>query len=110
VELTKLDPERTIKSLTDKEFEIYWQAIEHNEGWEEGREDFIERWYISGVHKRRKIIYEYYIERNGGEWITKETAVALASQNRLRAILVHMKNGSMFLRPEYGTKPFETVA
>jgi hypothetical protein len=109
VRLTKFDPERTIKSLNDKEFKIYWEAIEENEGWEEGQEDFIEKWYISGVHKKRKVIYEYFIERNKGERISKETAIALASHNRLHATLVHMKNGSMFLRPEYGSNPFEMV-
>lgn len=36
VKMTKLDPNRTIKSLTDREFEIYWKAVEENEGWPRG--------------------------------------------------------------------------
>jgi hypothetical protein len=108
VKMTKLDPNRTIKSLTDKEFEIYWKAIEENEGWEVGREDFIEKWYITGVHKKRGVITEYLIEKNDGStWISKEQGLKLALEGRLHAILVHMKNGRLFLRPEFGSKSFE---
>jgi len=110
VKMTKLDPNQTIKSLTDKEFEIYWKAIEENEGWEEGREDFIQRWYITGVHKKRGVIIEFLIANNDGlTWVSKEQALKLALEGRLHAILVHAKNGGLFLRPEYGSKPFELV-
>lgn len=108
VKMTKLDPNRTIKSLSDKEFEIYWKAIEENEGWEVGREDFIVKWYITGVHKKRGVITEYLVEKNDGPiWISKEQALKLALEGRLRATLVHMKNGRLFLRPEFGSKSFE---
>jgi hypothetical protein len=73
VKLTKLDPERTIKSLNEKEFKSYWQAIEYNEGWE----DFIEKWYITGVHKKRGIITEYLIAMKKAVWVTKMDAIKL---------------------------------
>lgn len=49
----RLKTTRTIESLSDAEFDLYWQAIERNESWQVGREDFIEKWVIAGVHKRQ---------------------------------------------------------
>lgn len=110
VEITKLDSNRTIKSLTDEEFDSYWKAIEHNERWLVGTEDFIEKWYITGVHKKRGVIYEYCIKKTeGNHWISKVQAIDLSFQNRLHAVMVHLKNGLIFLRPEYGSKPFLLV-
>ncbi len=106
--MTRLNPNRTIKSLTDQEFEIYWKAIEENEGWEVGQEVFIEKWYITGVHKKRGIITEYLVETTDGPtWTPKEQALKLALEGRLHATLVHMKDGRLFLRPEFGSKSFE---
>ncbi len=51
VDRTGLDPNRTIKSLSDKEFDSFWKAVEFVEKWEEGDEEFIEKWIISGVHR-----------------------------------------------------------
>lgn len=108
VKMTRLNPNRTIKSLTDQEFEIYWKAIEENEGWEVGQEVFIEKWYITGVHKKRGVITEYLVETTDGPtWTPKEQALKLALEGRLHATLVHMKDGRLFLRPEFGSKPFE---
>lgn len=107
----KLDPNQTIKSLTSKEFKIYWKAIEKNEKWEVGREDFIEKWYITGVHKKRGVIYEYYVKTSkGNSWIAKNNAIALVKKDKLHAILVHLKNGTIYLRSEYGIKPFLTIS
>ena len=65
IKITGFDPNRTIKSLSNKEFEIYWKAIEQIEGWEVGDEDFIDKWIISGVHKKRGAITEYLINQSG---------------------------------------------
>jgi hypothetical protein len=43
----------------------------------------------------------------GDVWLKKSEAIALAEQGRLHAVIVHMKNGGAYLRPERGTKPFE---
>jgi hypothetical protein len=107
----RLTPDRTIKSLTQEEFEIYWKAIEENEGWETGREDPIPKWIISGVHKKRGIITEYLIvKEQENTWIAKTDAIQLALEQRLHAIVVHLKNGTVYLRPEYGIKAFEIIA
>jgi len=107
---TGLDPERTIKSLNDKEFKRFWQAVEFVEKWEVGREDFIERWIIAGVHKKRGVIFEYCIRISKGcIWLQKTEAIALASEGRLHASIVHLKNGTAYLRPEYNAKPFELL-
>ncbi len=111
VDRTGLDPERTIKSLNDKEFNVFWQAIEFVEGWAAGRADFIEKWSISGVHKKRRVIFEYCISKpKGCVWMQKTGAVTLASEGRLHAVIIRLKNGSTYLRPEYRAKPFQLIA
>ena len=107
---TGLDPERPIKSLNDKEFESFWRAIEFVEDWTEGEEDFIEKWIISGVHKKRGIIFEYFVQKSQRSlWLKKEEAISLGHEGKLHAIIVHLKNGTTYLRPEHGTKPFELI-
>ncbi|OGN62053.1 MAG: hypothetical protein A3F40_03450 [Chlamydiae bacterium RIFCSPHIGHO2_12_FULL_27_8] len=111
VKITKLDPERTIKSLSDHEFEIFWKAIEKVEKWIVGREDFIEKWYITSVHKKHGVITQCLIKKNENSlWVSKEEAVQLAIDGRLHVTLVHLKTGKVYLRPEFGHKPFEKVS
>jgi hypothetical protein len=111
VKITKFDPERTIKSLSDKEFEMFWRAIEKVEKWEVGEEDFIEKWIISGVHKKHNVITEYLINSgNGSSWFAKQDAIKMAIEGRLHAIVVHLKKGTIYLRPEFRSNPFELIA
>ena len=108
--ISKLDQNKRVKDLTSTEFNRLREAIERIEGWTIGREDFIEKWYITGTHKKRGVIQEYLIRKSEGEaWVAKENAVHLAGQGRLHAVIVHRQNGSVFLRPEYGAKPFLLV-
>ena len=110
VKITKLDPERTINSLDDLEFERFWKAIELIEKWSIGTEDFIEKWIISGVHKKRGAITEYLIQTNHEPiWFSKQDALKLAFEGKLHATIVHFKTGTYYLRPEYGSNPFECV-
>lgn len=110
VKITKLDPERTIKSLNDHEFERFWKAIELIEKWTIGTEDFIEKWIISGVHKKRGVITEYLIQTSHGPtWFSKQDALELAFEGRLHATIVYLKTGSSYLRPEYGSNPFDLI-
>ncbi len=110
VDKTGLDPERKVNSLNDREFKSFWQAIEDTEKWEVGRDDFVERWYIAGVHKSRNTIYEYLVEqKKKNVWYAKNLAIKLAEEERLRATVVHMKNGKKYLRPEHGSKPFQVI-
>ncbi len=110
VDRTGLDPERTIKSLNDKEFEGFWKAIEFVEKWKEGREDFIEKWFISGVHKKRGTIFEYCVQKPKKRvWVEKKEAIKLACVGRLHVVIIHLKNGTSYLRPEYRAKPFEVI-
>jgi len=108
VKITGFDPERTIKSLSSREFELFWKAIEQVENLEEGREDFVEKRYISAVHKKRGVITEYLVKGNkSSQWVAKKDALELAEEGRLHAIAVHPKKGHGYLRPEFGFKPFE---
>jgi len=110
VKITKFNPERTIKSLNDKEFEMLWKAIEFVEKWRVGTEDFIEKWIISGVHKKKGVIVEYLVHKSPKDvWVTKEKAIQLAIEGRLHAVPVHLKHGTHYLRPEYKSKPFEII-
>lgn len=110
MKLSKLDPDRIIKSLNDKEFETYWKAIEENEGWAVGGELFVDKWYITGVHKKRGVIYEYCVQKNGQDiWLPKSEAVSMAASQQVHAIVVHMKNGSCYLRPECHAPPFSSL-
>jgi hypothetical protein len=111
VKITGFNPERTIQSLSSKEFEAFWKAIEQVEHWEVGREDLIEKWYISAVHKKRGVITEYLVKKGKRlEWISKKDALELAEEGRLHATLVHLKTGRIYLRPEFGSKPFEQAS
>ncbi len=110
VAITGFDPERRVKSLNDEEFERFWKAIEFIERWEVGREDFIEKWYITGVHKIHGVISEYYVHTKEGErWIPKMEAINFALEQRLHAVLVRMKKGACYLRPEFGVMRFMKV-
>ena len=74
--MSNLDPNRKINSLSDEEFERYWKAIEKNECWEVGEEDFIPKWMISGVHKKRGVITEYLVCINKESiWLSKQEAI-----------------------------------
>jgi len=111
IAITGFDPDRTIKSLNTQEFEIFWKAIETVEKWEVGHEEFIDKWYISGVHKKHGVINEYLVQKGDSTiWILKEDCIKLATENRLHATIVHRKNGSVFLRPEYGHHSFDTIS
>jgi len=67
VKITKLDPERTINSLDDKESDLFWRAIEQVEKWIIGEEDFIDSPYATwrafrlsqspGVKRSEKRLY-----------------------------------------------------
>ena len=97
VSKTGFDPERRVKSLNDQEFEKFWRAIEHTEKWEEGKEDFVPRYYISCVRMKHGVICEYCIQQNGKDvWLSKQEAIALAQEWRIHAIVVHRSNGTMY--------------
>ncbi len=86
--ISKLDPKKRICDLTLKEFDQFREAIERIEGWEAGGEDFIEKSYISGVHKKLGVIVEYLINE---EWLSTKDALRLAMEGKLHAILLPLK-------------------
>ena len=89
---------------------MFWKAIEHVEKWEIGNEEFIEKWIISGVHKKRGVVTEYLITTSADQfWLSKKEAINFAIEGKLHAIVVHLKNRPAYLRPEFGTRPFDLV-
>lgn len=108
--ISKLDPNKLIKHLSIEEFERLHTAIERIEGWKEGHEDFIPKWIISGVHKKRGVITEYLVCINQESiWLPKQEAIKWTLEGKLHAILVHMKNGNHYLRPEHGQHSFVAI-
>ncbi len=108
--ISKLDLNKLIKNLSPEEFERLRVAIERIEGWKEGREDFIDKWYITGVHKKRGIITEYCVNQLGHSiWILKQEVIQLALEGRLHATLVHIKSGTIYLRPEHHNHSFVVI-
>lgn len=105
------NPGNLKKSPYSTGFETFWKAIEQVEKWRVGEEEFIEKEIIAGVHKKRGVIAEYLVRRSGKDvWIAKEQAVHFAVEGRLHAVIVHLKNGTIYLRPEYRAKPFELIS
>ena len=103
-------PNKLIKHLSIEEFERLRTAIERIEGWKEGHEDFIPKWIISGVHKKRSVITEYLVCINQESiWLPKQEAIKWTLEGKLHAILVHMKNGNHYLRPEHGQHSFVAI-
>jgi hypothetical protein len=107
---TKLDMERTIRSLNDEEYELLLDAMKKHEGWREGKEEFIEVKNVLGVHiNRKKIIFEFLVGNSlKNIWILKKEAVALTEAGLLHAIVVHTK-GEPYLRPKYHHKSFREL-
>jgi hypothetical protein len=108
--ISKLDPNKLIKHLSIEEFERLRTAIERIEGWKVGHEDFIDKWYMTGVHKKRGIITEYCVNQSGHSiWILKEDAIQLALEGRVHATIVYMKNGTTYLRLEHHNHSFVVI-
>jgi hypothetical protein len=108
--MTGLERNRKINSLNKKEFEAYWKAFETIEKWEVGREDFIPKWVIAGVHKKKGKIFEYLVRKPSGDiWVSKKKALQMTKKGQLHAVLVHLKNGHNYLRPEYHAGPFTLI-
>lgn len=97
---TNLDMDRTIRSLSDAEYEILLDAMKRHEGWREGREAFTEVKKVQGVHvNAKRVIVEFPVGDSVGRvWLSKKEAVALAEAGQLCALVVHSKGGS-YLRP-----------
>lgn len=107
---TKLDMDRTIRSLNDDEYEQLLDAMKKHEGWREGREEFIEVKKILGVHFNKKhVVSEFLVgNSNGKEWISKKDAIVFAQAGILYATVVHAKSGD-YLRPKFHQQSFRNM-
>jgi len=100
-ESTKLDMSRTIQSLTADEFNILIKKMENYEGWHpwiEG-EEYIPIQKVVGVKKINHRITDYLVlNYSEKKWISREEAINLAENQKLRAVVVHNKKHT-YLRP-----------
>lgn len=71
---SKLDMERTIRSLNDKEYQQLLDAMKKHEGWREGKEEPFEIKKILGVHLDKKhTISEYLVgDKKMSLWVSKK--------------------------------------
>lgn len=108
--ITKFDMQRTIRSLSDKEYEQLIDAMERHEGWDFGFEEYIEVKKIIGVHlNKKKIISEFFVaDLASSIWMSRFDAILLAEEGKLHAIVVHTKQ-EKYLRPEYHQTPFKQM-
>lgn len=108
--LSKLDMERTVKSLNNEEYERLLKAMETHEGWIEGYEEFKVVEKITGIRMNKKRVISEYLVRGirGERWLLKDAAIAMAEEGCLHAVVVHTKNG-VYLRPEHGSKSFKEL-
>lgn len=107
---SKLDMERTIRSLNDEEYKRLLDAMKRHEGFREGREEPEEVKKILGVHvNKKRIISEFLVGNSEGkEWISKKDAVALADAGHLFAIVIRTK-GEPYLRPKFHRTSFKEL-
>lgn len=108
--MTQFDMQRTIRSLSTKEYEQLLDAMERHEGWNFGHEGCVEVKKITGIHlNKQRAIFEFLVEDSSSKiWISKEEAINLAKEGMLRAVVVKGKN-TVYLRPEYHQISFKQL-
>ena len=105
-EWTQLDMNRKVKSLSERELQIFVDAIERKEG--SGKGKVIEfsapqtKNQITRVRKNKKgTIIAYYVDGMG--WISKAEGIKLAQQKKIDAVVATSRSGGLFLRTRPGT-------
>jgi hypothetical protein len=95
---TKLDMNRTIQSLNTDEFNTLIKKMENYEGWHpwEDGESYHPIQKITGVKMCRHRITDFLVlDYEEKHWISRERAIFLAEQKKLRAVVVHNKKNSV---------------
>lgn len=108
---TKLDMTRTIRSLSDDEFNTLIKKMENYEGWHpwpEG-EEYTPIQKVAGVKMSNHRITSYLILNPPEQrWVTREEAINLAEKHLLRAVVVHNKKHT-YLRPFPHETPYKDL-
>ena len=100
---TKFDMKRTIRSLSENEFNILIKKMENYEGWHPwpwpDGEDYTPIQKVGGVKMSHHRITDYLIVNlQEKRWVTREEAIQLAEKKLLHAVVVHNKKHT-YLRP-----------
>ncbi len=98
-DLTGLDLDRTLASLTNIEFESVVNAIEIIEGYKEGKCERQTGLLVIGARKDKKTkkLEQYCLK--DGRVVSRAVGVAMADRNELaNAVAVHPKKGEPYLR------------
>ncbi len=96
---TKLDMTKRIQSLSNDEFNTLIKKMENYEGWHpwtEG-EEFIPIQKVIGIKISNHRITSYLVlDFSEKKWISREEAISLAENRKLRAVVVHNKKYTYF--------------
>lgn len=103
-----LEKTRVLNSLDDEEFDKLLKAMQSCEGWEVGEEDYFPLRRITGVRRgKNRSFQSFHIETIG--WVTKEDAIKIAEKTNISAIVVHLRNGSAYLRSRPNEPSFQEL-
>lgn len=105
---SNLESTRKLDSLNDTEFDKLLQAMQACEGWEVGQETYFPITKITEVCRGQDRTIQYFLI-DGTEWVSKESAIQMAENANLSAVVVHMKNGSKYLRPKPSQPAFHAL-
>lgn len=97
-QLTKLELDRKVKSLTATEFQKVVEAIQRIEGWSPGSEILTEPAKITAVRRdKRKVIVAYQVEGKG--WLTKVQLITIIeTEGGVDAVVVRRRGLKPFIR------------
>jgi hypothetical protein len=108
---TKFDMSRTIRSLSEDEFNTLIKKMENYEGWHpwpEG-EEYTPIQKIGGVKMSNHRIISYLILNPPEQrWVPRDEAIDLAEKHLLRAVVVHNKKNT-YLRPFPHETPYKNL-
>ena len=98
VQVTKIDLDTKLKSLSEVQFLLLCQAVQRVEGFEIGEiSEELSRKKILDVKKNKQnLIIQYLIEGYG--WLRKAEAINLVEKDIVDAVIVKRQNGYVFLR------------
>lgn len=105
---SKLERTRRLDSLSEEEFDRLLQSMQKCEGWEVGKEKHDPLVRINGVHRGKDRSFQMFQIQDLG-WITKDDAIKIAETSNLCAIIVHMANGSKYLRSRASEPSFSEL-
>jgi hypothetical protein len=98
VQVTKIDLDTKLKSLSEVQFLLLCQAVQRVEGFEIGEisEEVSRKKNLDVKKNKQNLIIQYLIEGYG--WLRKTETINLVEKEIVDAVIVKRQNGYVFLR------------